>query len=186
MTRNTWYLVGGAIVAVVAWFILSPGSGERVSADLIEQLPSATERRPSPDVFSVVDATLGGVTKQAILVKEQIGSRIKYSVKVPDDGELRFSLGIQESEWTKEGDGVLFRVLVGAGAAPAEVLNIQINPFANSGDRAWHDMSVDLAEYAGETIELVLLTNSSPPVRPPRDDRNGDAALWGDLRVVAR
>jgi len=45
---------------------------------------------------------------------------------------------------------------------------------------------VDLADYPGETVELFLLTNSSPPSRPAKDDRNGDVALWGDPRVVAR
>jgi hypothetical protein len=184
MTRQTWYLIGGAALAVVAWFIFAPPGGERVTADLIDQFPNAIEKRPNPEVFSVVEATLGGVAKQAILVHDP--SRLVYTVTVPDDAELRFSIGIQESEWTKEGDGVLFRVLVAAGSAPVEVLNVPINPFANSGDRGWHDLAVDLSEYSGETIDLYFNTNASPPARPPRDDRNGDAALWGALRVVAR
>ncbi len=184
MTRQTWYLIGGAALVIVAWLILKPGGGERVAVDLIDQFPGATEKRPSPEVFSVVDASLGGVSKPALLVKDP--SRLVYTVTVPDDGELRFSLGIQESEWTTEGDGVLFRVLVAAGGAPAEVLNIQLNPFANTGDRQWLDQSIDLSEYSGETVDLYFNTNASPPVRPPRDDRNGDAALWGALRVVAR
>ena len=194
MTRQTWYLVGGAAVAVAAWFIFNPGSGESVAANLVEQLPTAIERRPAAEAFEAVDATLAGVTKRAILVKDPggqpgvgpAGSRLQYSVKVPQDGELRFSLGIQESEWTKAGDGVLFRVLVGAGAGPAEVLNVQLNPSGNPSDRGWHDLTVDLAEYSGETIELFLNTNSSPPSRPPKDDRNGDVAFWGEPRVVAR
>jgi hypothetical protein len=33
MTRQTWYLIGGAIVAVVAWFILSPGGGMTGTAE---------------------------------------------------------------------------------------------------------------------------------------------------------
>jgi hypothetical protein len=184
MTRQTWYLIAGALVVIAAWFILFPSGGERVTVDLVDQLGNATEKRPSPEVFSEVDATLGGVTKRAILVKEP--SRLVYSVTVPDDGELRVDLGIQESEWTTPGDGVLFRVLIAAGAAPAEVLNVQLNPFSNPSDRAWHPMSVDLSEYSGETIDLYFNTNASAPSRPPRDDRNGDAALWGDLRVVAR
>jgi hypothetical protein len=184
MTRQTWYLIGGAVVVIAAWFLFSTGGGERVAADLIDQFPTATEKRPNPEAFSVVDATIGGVTKRAILVKDP--SRLVYSVTVPEDGELRMSLGLEEAGWTTEGDGVLFRVLLGAGAAPSEVLNIQLNPFANPGDRQWHDLSVDLSEYSGETVELFFNTNASPPSRPARDDRNGDAALWGDLRVVAR
>ena len=194
MTRQTWYLVGGAAVAVVAWFLLSPGSGERVSANLVDELPKAVERRPAPEVFSVVDSTLGGVNKRAIMVKEAggaegvgpVGSRLKYTVTVPEDGELRFSLGIQESEWTKPGDGVLFRVLVAAGADPVEAFSFHLNPYGNPGDRGWQPGSVDLAEYSGETVDLFFNTNSSPASRPAKDDRNGDIALWGDPRVVAR
>jgi hypothetical protein len=194
MTRQTSYLTGGAALAIVAWFLLSPGGGERVSTNLVDELPNAAERRPAPEVFSAVDTTIGGVSKRAIVVREAggaegvgpAGSRLQYTVTVPEDGELRFSLGIQESEWTKPGDGVLFRVLVGAGTAPEEVLNVQLNPYANPGDRTWHDMSVDLAEYSGETIDLFFNTNSSPPSRPQKDDRIGDIALWGNPRVVAR
>lgn len=189
MTRQTWYLIGGVVVAVAAWFLLNPSGGEHVSANLVDQFANAVEKRPNPDVFSIADATLGGVTKRAIVVKEPTGaglpgSRLKYSVTVPEDGQLRFSLGIQESEWTKPGDGVLFRVLVSAGTAQSEVMNVQLNPFGNPADRGWHDLTVDLAEYSGETVELFFNTNASPPSRPQKDDFNGDIALWGDPRVV--
>jgi len=140
MTRQTWYLIGGAAIAVALWFVFNPGGGERVSANLVDQLATATDRRPNPEAFSVTDATLGGVSKRAVMVKDATGpglagSRLLYTVTVPQDGELRFSLGIAESEWTKEGDGVLFRVLIGAGSDPVEVLNVQLNPFGNQADR---------------------------------------------------
>jgi hypothetical protein len=184
MTRQTWLLAGGALVALVAWFVLRPAGEERVAADLIAQFDSASEKRPNAEVFSLVDATLGGDTRRAVLVREP--SRLVYDVTVPDDGELRFSIGLLESEWTTEGDGVLFRVLVGASGPPEEFINVVLDPFHKPGDRGWLPLTVDLSEYAGETVKLFFNTNASPPARPPRDDRNGDAALWGDLRIIAR
>ena len=184
MTRQTWLLSGAVILAVVLWFALSPAGDERVTADLIDQFDSATDKRPDPSVFSVVDATIAGESRRAIQVADP--SRLVYTVTVPNDGQLQFSLGLQESAWSVEGDGVLFRVLVAAGGPPTEVLNVQLNPYSNAGDRMWHDLSVDLSEYEGETVDLYFNTNASPPNPPGRDDRNGDLALWAEPRVVAR
>lgn len=184
MKRPIWLVVGVIAAVLVGWLVLRQGSGESVAVDLIEQFPNAVQKRPTPESFTVVNATLGGESKQAILVKET--SRLIYSVTVPDNGELRVSLGLQEEGWTTEGDGVLFRVLVQAGGPPEEILNLLINPYGNPGDRAWHDLSLDLSEFAGETINLLFNTNSSPPMRPPVDNRNGDFAVWGAPRIVAR
>ena len=184
MKRPLWLLIGVVLAILVAWFALRPGGTERVAVNLIDQFPSATDKRPSPDVFSVVSATIGDRALQSILVKDP--SRLVYSVAVPDDAELKVSLGIRPDGWTIPGDGVLFRILVGAGGPPEEILNLTLNPYGAPGDRAWRDLSLDLSEYAGETIDLYFNTNSSPPSRPPRDDRNGDFALWGAPRIVTR
>jgi hypothetical protein len=184
MKRSLWLLIGVVVVALAAWFFLRSGGGEHVAVDLIAQFGAAKDKRPNADVFEVVQAKLGDRTMPAIFAKGP--SRLVYSVTVPENGELKFSLGIKEEGWTVPGDGVLFRVLLGANAAPEEILNVVINPFGNPSDRGWRDMTLDLSEYAGETVELFFNTNSSPPVRPPRDDRNGDFALWGAPRIVSR
>jgi hypothetical protein len=173
------------VVAVLAaWFFLRGNSAEHIAVDLIAQFGSAKDKRPNADVFEVVTAKLGDRTMPAIFAKGP--SRLVYSVTVPENGELRFSLGIKEEGWTMPGDGVLFRVLLGAGTAPEEILNVTVDPYGTPADRAWRDMSLDLSEYAGETVELFFNTNSSGPSRPPKDDRNGDFALWGAPRIVSR
>jgi len=184
MKRPIWLVVGVVVLLVGGWFVLRQGSDETVSADLISQFDQATEKRPSPDVFSVADVTLAGETKRAIQVNGP--SRLVYSVTVPDNGEVRVSLGIREEGWTVEGDGVLFRVLLGAGAPPDEILNLIVNPYGNPADRRWHDITLDLSEYAGEQVNLFFNTNSSPPTRPPTDNQAGDFAVWGEPRIVAR
>lgn len=196
MTRQTWLLAAGALVALIAWFILRPAGEERIATDLIDQFDSAVEMAPNSDIFSLADATLSGETLRAVLVRNPnmaegepigvAGSRLVYEATVPNDGELRFSIGLLESEWETEGDGVLFRVLVGADGPPEEVINVQLDPFNNPGDRGWLPLSIDLSDFSGETVRLFFNTNSSPPQRPPVDDRAGDAALWGGLRIIAR
>lgn len=184
MKRPLWLLVGVVGLVAIGWFALRQGSGETVAVDLISEFDRAVDKRPNPQVFSVGEATLAGVTKRAIIVHDP--SRLQYSVTVPDNGELRVSLGIREEGWTVEGDGVLFRVLLGAGAPPEEILNLVINPYGNPADRRWHDITLDLSEYAGEQVNLFFNTNSSPPMRPPIDNRAGDLAVWGEPRIVAR
>lgn len=184
MKRPAWLLIGVVLAVVVVWFALRPSGDGRVVADLIDEFPSAVDRRPSPETFEVIRATIAGDTREAILTRDS--SRLVYRVQVPEDGELRVGLGLLEEAWTTPGDGVLFRILIGAGAPPEEVLNLVIDPYGNEGDRRWHDISIDLSEYSGETIDIFLNTNASPPSRPPVNDTAGDLAVWGAPAVYAR
>jgi hypothetical protein len=183
MKRSVWLLIGVVVVILAAWFFLRRG-GEHVAIDLVAQFGAAKDKRPNPETFEIVQAKLGDRTMPAIFAKGP--SRLVYAVTVPENGELRFSLGIKEEGWTIPGDGVLFRVLLGANAPPEEIMNVVVNPYGNPSDRQWRDMTLDLSEYSGETVELFFNTNSSPPARPPVDDRNGDFALWGAPRIVSR
>jgi hypothetical protein len=184
MKRPVWLIALGIVVAaIVVFYVVRHNGHETVVTDLVAAFPTATEKKPSPDTFSVIDATIGGQQKRAIFTKDP--SRLVYTLNVPENAQLKVSLGLLEDGWKTQGDGVLFRVL----ATPAngnqdELLNLDLNPFANPSDRSWHDLSIDLSEYAGETIQLFLNTNSSPPGRPQRDDRAGDLAVWGAPRIV--
>jgi hypothetical protein len=184
MKRPVWLLIGVVLAVGVAWFALGLGGGGDLRVDLVEQFASAKDKRPNPETFEVVDATIANDTRRAILAKNS--SRLVYSVQVPDDGELRVGIGLLESAWTIPGDGVLFRILIAAGGPQEEVLNIVVNPYGNPNDRSWHDLSIDLSEYAGETIDLFFNTNASPPSQPPVNDTNGDLAVWGAPGVYAR
>ena len=78
------------------------------------------------------------------------------------------------------------RVLVNDRQGSNELLVLDFNPFGNPADRGWHDLTIDLSEYAGETVDLLFNTNASPPQRSPKDDRNGDFPLWAQPRIVGR
>jgi hypothetical protein len=184
MKRPVWLLVGVVVAVLAAWYFLRSGGGESVAVNLVDQFATAKDKRPTPQSFEVVQAKLGDRTLPAIFVKEP--GRLIYEVTVPEKGALKFSLGIKEEGWTMQGDGVLFRVLLAAGGPPEEIMNVTLNPFGNPSDRGWRDMTLDLSEYSGEKVDLFFNTNSSGPSRPPRDDRNGDFALWGQPRLVSQ
>lgn len=187
MKRTGWLIAGAVIIAaVLGWVVLRPGSGEDVAFDFVQSLPQALDKRPTAEAFEAADVTIGGQAKPAIKVTPQVGSRLVYSVTVPDNAELHVSLGLLDEATTTQGDGVLFRILITANAIQEELLNMHLDPFKNAGDRGWHDVTLDLSEYGGETIDVFYNTNSSLPARPPVSDTNGDFAVWGAPRIVRR
>ena len=190
MQRPLKLLIVGLVIVggVIAWMMARP-SNETLFMDLVTELPTAKARQPTPEIFSVVTATLEGETKQAIHPKGP--SRVKWELTVPDDAWFAFSLGLMPEAWTVAGDGVLFRVGVSDMTPDGyeELFSSTVNPHANPGDRRWYDLTLDLSPYAGKRVELILNTNSSPPPAPggaPRDDQAGDLALWGAPRIIVR
>jgi hypothetical protein len=180
--RSRGLLAVAVVVGVfTSWLILRPPPPRVAVLALADELPRARDARPSAGAFRVVDAAIGGIARRSILVTQT--SRLVFSVSVPEGAALRVSLALAEEAWTVEGDGVLFRVLVGSPErGQIEVLHHVADPFSAPADRGWHDAEVDLSAYAGETIALFFNTNAS---LPGRDDARGDLALWGDPRIVA-
>jgi len=56
---------------------------------------------------------------------------------------------------------------------------VRIDPMTNANDRRWATVHVDLAPWAGRTVELVLRVRGTPGA-PMRTDSAG----WGDPRLV--
>jgi hypothetical protein len=181
MSRNRLLLVVAAIVLVGlgGWFYLR-STGENVAIDLIGQFPGA-KKQPSADAFSLISATVNNESKHAIFTKELAGTRLTFRVTVPDRAWLKTGLGLTEDAWKTPGDGVLFMIGVSDGKTYDELLSLTVNPFNNASDRRWNEISLDLSQYAGETVDVIFNTRSGP-----KDDRNGDFAVWGDPRIIVR
>lgn len=169
------------LALVVGWWLFGRGGGEG-SVNLIDRFETA-EKRPSPETFSVVDATLGSEAKRAIAVSPVVGSRLRYKVTVPEDGWLWVSVGMRPESWEKEGDGIRFLVGVSDGRAFEELFAQHVNPFANPGDRKWIPVRVDLSTYAGEEVEIFFNTYASVGGGP---DQRNDLGLWGSPEIVVR
>jgi hypothetical protein len=173
------------VVLIVGWWLFGrSGSGGRV--DLIERFAEA-QKRPNPEVFSIADTTLAGVTKKAIAITPSVGTRLTWKVRVPDDGWLWVSVGLKPEAWDKEGDGIKFMVGVSDGRAFEQLFEQHVNPFANQGERKWIDVRVDLSTYAGEEVDLVFNTFASAPGQGgPGGDLRNDLGLWGSPEIVVR
>jgi hypothetical protein len=180
--RYRWFLAGGAVaVVVLALWVVFGRSGGTVAVNFIDTFADA-EKRPNPDVFSIVDATLNGQAKRAIFVGT--ASRLTWHETIPNRAWLTVSLGLKPEAWTQPGDGVLFRVGMSTGSRYDELLNVLVNPYGNPSDRGWQDISLDLSPYAGQSVDVIFNTNWSAPGHG--DDRRNDLALWGAPRIVVR
>lgn len=162
-----------------------PAPGKAVE-DLTQRLDAAVERRPAAESFSIVDATIGGVTKRAIRATQS--SRVVFSVTVPRDASLETWIGVPEDVWPLASTGMLFRVLIQEPSAegPYQAYAKHLNPHLNRTDRAWHQVTVDLSRFAGATIRLFLNTNFTPPAESDATGRTAGMGLWGEPRIVAR
>jgi len=180
MKMNRAVLTAAVIVVLAAagWYMFRRGNAERV--DLLAQFDSAQKDGAGP--YSVVDVTLAGDTKRAILAPPN--GRLHFKVRVPDDGWLKVSLGLKPDAWDKEGNGVYFFAGVSDGRTFERLFEQTLNPFANPSERRWIPVTVDLSAYAGLEMEIMLNTRSSAGGQPP-DDRN-DLPLWGAPEIVRR
>jgi hypothetical protein len=170
------------IVLIVGWRLFWRG-GQLSSVQLLDRFTEAKKQPDDPALYSIVDATLNGDTKRSIAVAPTVGTRITWSVPIPDDGWLSVNVGLKPEAWTQEGDGVLFYVGVSDGRAFEPLFTQHVHPFANQGDRKWIPVMVDLSAYAGEQVDLIFNTRSG---QPEKGDVRADFALWGEPHVLQR
>lgn len=177
--RAALALVVAVVLLAGAWLFFKRTSG----ASAVQLIPifESAEKRPAGGTFEVTEAEVNGETRRAIYTVPT--SRLIYKMQVPDDAWLKVAVATRPDSWTQEGDGVLFRFGVSDGRRYDELFMQHVNPFANPGDRKWIQVWVDLSAYAGEEVELIFNTNSSP--NRGNDQRN-DHALWGDPEIVVR
>ncbi|HVL68458.1 MAG TPA: hypothetical protein VM364_14440 [Vicinamibacterales bacterium] len=182
MKGNRAALVAIAAIAllVAGWWLFTRG-GAATAIDLIEQFDAA-EKRPAGGSFTVEEVDLNGETRRAI--NAQPPTRITWKVRVPDDAWLKVAVGLKPEAWTQEGNGVLFLVGVSDGRTFDELFTQHVSPFTNAGDRRWIPVWVDLSAYAGEEVDLIFNTRTSPAGQG--DDPRHDLAVWGAPEVVVR
>lgn len=178
--KQRWYAAGAVIGAVVlaAWWLSTPAPA--VAVDLVANLDKATQRRPSPESFRVVDVSLAGESKKSIYVAEP--SRLIWEETIPPNAWLQVSLGVREEAWTREGSGVLFMVGVSQNGQYQELVSLVVNPFSNAADRQWLPLLLDLAPWAGQRVGLVLNTRLAHSDARP----SNHLALWGSPAIVTR
>jgi len=99
---------------------------------------------------------------------------------------LAFAVATAPESWEQPGDGVTFAVYVESGQdmqpeTRNPKLETYVAPRQDEADRRWHPYTVDLSDYAGQTVTITFETG----VGPAGDERY-DWAGWGAPRLLGR
>jgi hypothetical protein len=137
--------------------------------------------------WSIQDPITLQADKRAVLFEDPSGTgkkEIIYRITVPEGGALRFAIAISPEVWSPEkGNGAQFEVFVtppGNPAAGKFIFSRYINPKLNPSDRRWRNFLVDLSPWAGQTINLSVISEQGP-----ENDSTFDWAGWSDLQIVS-
>jgi hypothetical protein len=153
---------------------------ERVAVDLLDRLDSARMESSAPmhTTFSRIEEVINGQSPPALFAHPP--SRVTWTVDVPDQRPwFKTSVALRPYVWEHRSDGVTFDVIVTDGAHQSRATRF-LNPGAQINDRAWLEMNLDLAEYAGRPVQVTLETSPGP-----HGDAGWDWAMWGNPRIVS-
>ncbi len=161
----------------------TPGS----VADLILLSGSASAQKQPPDHpdrrLSLVQPyhfTIEGDTRAVLAM--QPPSAITYSLTLPAHAHFQAAIALNPQIWQPDkGDGVEFVVRISAKDREHELLRRYINPKSQPAERRWNDFSIDLSAYAGQQVQLTLLT-----LPGPAGDGRYDWAGWGRPMIVQK
>jgi tetratricopeptide (TPR) repeat protein len=107
-------------------------------------------------------------------------SSARYTVDVPVDSTLTFAVATDPGSWEQPGDGVTFTVYVETDQSTEQIFSTYIDAKQDEAARRWHPYSLDLSEYEGQTVTIILETGSGPA-----GDCRFDWAGWGTPRLLA-
>lgn len=108
------------------------------------------------------------------------GGGVDWKLAVPERARFQASFGFKAVHAAKQPNRLRFEVKVSEGAR-FRTLASQLVVFSarRGGGRRWHELEVDLSEFAGRTVTLRIEAIS---VRPPK--KKGRVALWGSPRIA--
>ena len=157
---------------------------EGVFYDFAAHLAEADIQSPGPDYVRNDYFTINGDRKRVLFAHPD--SRVSYAVLIVEDAVLAFDVAMSPESWSLEGDGATFAVYVestqGANHESRithQLFSTYIDPKHDEAGRPWHPHSLDLSEYAGQTVTIIFETGAGPA-----GDYRYDWAGWGAPRLL--
>ena len=161
-----------------------PAASSLLVLDVIEEVRAGRARLASSG-----GPTLGthlGLRRLALQGQERRwlyahpASEVTVMLTIPPQAWLETALALHPDSWGKPvGDGVRYSVAVRRShdAEPQVIWQRFLNPRAQPWERQWNEVRVDLRPFAGQTVELTLLTDFAV-------ETSYDWAGWGTPIVV--
>jgi radical SAM superfamily enzyme YgiQ (UPF0313 family) len=134
--------------------------------DFVDGLAEAEIETPDPLFVGEDFFWIGDDTRRVLRVHPP--SRVRYRLRLPARGELRFALAMHPQVLGKGGgDGVIFTVRIGRLVRTLKtVFERTIDPKRVPADRRWHEAEIALAPWAGKKVYLEFQTRTVDPARP--------------------
>jgi hypothetical protein len=163
--RAPWLWRNAALVLLVSAGVTSCGSdSDRGKYSLVEGLGEASkrfERGRYPDFVDEPQASglidIRGDLRESLT--PPFPSTMSFEVQVPEAGFLVFSPALITVQSVRRAR-VEFRITVQAEGETASVFS---EVFRANRANQWHDRQIDLSQWAGERVLLVLETRAVPP-----------------------
>jgi len=148
--------------------------------DFLEHLNEAEVITPKKEYVKKTAFTISGEKREVLF--EHPDSRVTFkNVPIYKNARLSFGIGINEPAWDKDGDGVLFEVILTDEKSKKHVIHSRyIDPKNNPEDRKWFDEMVGLESFEGKKVSFTFKTSAG--------QKNNDAfdwAGWSEPRLNA-
>lgn len=126
--------------------------------------------------------TLGGGRRDALMLHalpDGKDNELRFKgITIPEKTTLSFGVGLHPGVWhANMGDGVRFRVEIVADGKRAILFDETVDP--GKSEPNWRDHTLSLAEYGGQTVDIVLSTRAGEA-----NNNNYDNALWSGLNFA--
>lgn len=148
---------------------------EGIYYDFIKRLRSARIRRSDRERVLITSFTIGG--KKENVLFENPNTEVTYKMKIPEESSLKFSLALNPEVWSPDkGKGVEFELRLNASGNSEKIFSRFIDPKSRPEDRKWHDVEIDLGQYAKKRVAISFITRS--------ENTDYGWAGWGRPRIV--
>lgn len=148
--------------------------------DFLNHLDEAEIVAPEKEYVRPTSFTINGETRDAFL--EHPDSLVTFK-KVPiyRNARLSFGVGINDDAWDKEGDGVLFEIILTDEKSKRHTLYSQyLDPKNNSKDRKWFDEELDIKAFEGKKVSFTFKTSSGP-----KGNNAFDWSGWSEPQILS-
>ncbi len=143
---------------------------ESLKTAQIEEADSSQVRR--------AEFKINGIPREVIYQHPE--SKIKFrNISLYTNSRLSFRYGINEKNWGKNTDGVVFKIYIESkDTAKSEIFSDYLKPADNREDRKWLFESISLEEYGGRTVSITFKTEC-------HSNCENDGAGWADMEIIS-
>jgi hypothetical protein len=109
-----------------------------------------------------------------------VDSELIYTkVPVLPGSKLSFGIGMDPDVWSKDTDGVVFKIQIQDDEGIHEIFSSYTNPNIDPADRRWQDYSLDLDKFSGKSVAIYFVTTPGP-----NHSNSWDWAYWSNPLVL--